>query len=314
MFKLIRLLAIALVIIFGIALIKYRVAYKVKINDQEVGYVANKEEFEKIIDKEILNPDDVRVAYVDMDVKPEYQFTLVDLEETNEEEIFTKLKESSVTTYRAYAIAVNGQNKTYVNTQEEAEKAVADLKEEYKDKLTETEISVQETFTQDFESLGTVELASAVSTMEQELEIQVVYEKEKKAATLDGVYFSVKPVTGTITSRFGYRQATAIVSGNHKGIDIGAPNGTPIVAAADGTVTYAGWMGGYGNLVIISHGNGIQTYYGHCSKIYASVGTTVKAGDKIAAVGTTGNSTGNHLHFGIRKNGTQVNPQVYVYK
>ncbi len=314
MFKLIRLLAVTFVIIFGIALIKYRVAYKVKINDQEVGYVANKEEFEKLIDKEILNPDDVRVAYVDMDVKPEYQFTLVDLEETNEEEIFTKLKESSVTTYRAYAIAVNGENKTYVNTQEEAEQAVANLKEEYKDKLTETEISVQETFTKDFDSLGTVELASAVSTMEEELKEQVIYEENKRASTLDGVYFAVKPVSGVITSRFGYRQATAIVSGNHKGIDIGAPGGSTIVAAADGTVTYAGWMGGYGNLVIISHKNGIQTYYGHCSKIYTSVGTVVKAGDKIAAVGSTGNSTGNHLHFEIRQNGTQINPQQYVYK
>lgn len=98
------------------------------------------------------------------------------------------------------------------------------------------------------------------------------------------------------------------------GMDIAASNGTDIKAAADGTITYSGWMGGYGNLVIISHGNGIQTYYGHCSKLYASVGETVKAGDVIAAVGSTGNSTGNHLHFEIRKNGTQINPQIYLYK
>jgi len=150
--------------------------------------------------------------------------------------------------------------------------------------------------------------------MEEELEIQVELEEEKRAATLDGVYFAVKPVTGTITSRFGLRQATAIVSGNHKGMDIGAPNGTPILAAADGTVTYSGWMSGYGNLVIISHGNGIQTYYGHCSKLYVSEGETVSAGETIAAVGSTGNSTGNHLHFEIRKNGTQINPQKYLYK
>lgn len=98
------------------------------------------------------------------------------------------------------------------------------------------------------------------------------------------------------------------------GMDIAAPNGTDIKAAADGTVTYAGWMGGYGNLIIISHGNGIQTYYGHCSKLYVSNGKEVKAGDVIAAVGSTGNSTGNHLHFEIRKNGSQINPQKYLYK
>ena len=84
--------------------------------------------------------------------------------------------------------------------------------------------------------------------------------------------------------------------------------------AAEGTIKYAGWMGGYGNLVIISHGNGVETYYGHCSKIYVKKGQEVTAGDTIAAVGSTGYSTGNHLHFEIRKDGTQVNPQKYVYK
>lgn len=97
-------------------------------------------------------------------------------------------------------------------------------------------------------------------------------------------------------------------------MDIAAPNGTKIKAAADGEVTYSGWMSGYGNLIIISHGNGIQTYYGHCSKLYVSKGTKVSAGDTIAAVGSTGNSTGNHLHFEIRKNGVQINPQKYLYK
>lgn len=73
-------------------------------------------------------------------------------------------------------------------------------------------------------------------------------------------------------------------------------------------------MGGYGYLIIIDHGNNIQTYYGHCSKLYTKVGDEVEAGDVIAAVGSTGNSTGNHLHFEIRKNGEQINPQKYIYR
>ena len=72
--------------------------------------------------------------------------------------------------------------------------------------------------------------------------------------------------------------------------------------------------GGYGNLVVISHGNNIETYYGHCSKIYVKKGQTVSSGDVIAAVGSTGRSTGNHLHLEKRKNGNQINPQKYVYK
>ena len=89
--------------------------------------------------------------------------------------------------------------------------------------------------------------------------------------------------------------------------------GTDIKVVSKGTITFAGRAGSYGNLVKVDHGNGVETWYGHCSKIYANVGDEVKAGDVIAAVGSTGNSTGPHLHFEIRINGATVNPQKYVY-
>lgn len=121
------------------------------------------------------------------------------------------------------------------------------------------------------------------------------------------------PVTGgTITSRFGASES--VRNHVHKGLDIGASYGTPIHATSGGTVKCASYTGGYGNLVILDHGNGIETYYGHCSKINVSVGQKVEAGDIIANVGSTGNSTGNHCHFEIRIDGTQVNPQTYLYK
>ena len=118
---------------------------------------------------------------------------------------------------------------------------------------------------------------------------------------------------GSITSNFGYRYHP--ISGGYKmhtGVDIAAPGGTPIVAANDGTVLSSGWNGGYGNCVIIDHGGGITTLYGHCSALYVSRGQSVSRGSKIAAVGTTGNSTGNHLHFEVRLNGGYVNPIPYV--
>ncbi len=122
----------------------------------------------------------------------------------------------------------------------------------------------------------------------------------------------IKPITGTISSRFG--ASSSIRSGAHTGLDIASSTGSPIKAAASGTVTFAGWKGSYGNLLVITHSNGVQTYYGHCSKLYVSAGQKVSQGQKVAAVGSTGNSTGPHLHLEIRINGTPVNPQNYLYK
>lgn len=99
----------------------------------------------------------------------------------------------------------------------------------------------------------------------------------------------------------------------HKGMDIVAKNGTPIYAAEGGTVTYSGWdTSGYGNKIIIKHANGLETLYAHCNALYVKVGDTVAAGESIASVGSTGRSTGNHLHFEVHKNGVFVNPSDYI--
>lgn len=116
-----------------------------------------------------------------------------------------------------------------------------------------------------------------------------------------------------VSSEFGYRDAPlAGASTNHKGIDLAAPTGTPIYAAQSGTVTSAGYSGNAGNMIVINHGNGMQTYYMHCSKIYVSAGTKVSKGQNIGAVGSTGNSTGPHLHFQVMLNGVPVNPRNYL--
>ena len=121
------------------------------------------------------------------------------------------------------------------------------------------------------------------------------------------------PTTGRITSRFGGRRSPGgIGSTNHKGIDIAVPRGTPIYAADGGTVTYSGWMGGYGYLVQIDHGNGYVTRYGHNSSLTVSVGAKVYKGQQIARAGSTGNSTGNHCHFEVRYNGVAKNPLNYL--
>jgi murein DD-endopeptidase MepM/ murein hydrolase activator NlpD len=98
----------------------------------------------------------------------------------------------------------------------------------------------------------------------------------------------------------------------HYGVDFSTSTGTPIKAADGGTVTLSGWYYGYGYTVIIDHGSGVKTLYGHCSALYVSVGEKVYQGQTIAAVGNTGNSTGPHCHFEIIINGTNVNPENYL--
>lgn len=115
------------------------------------------------------------------------------------------------------------------------------------------------------------------------------------------------PVNGTVTSEYGSRWGRL-----HAGIDIGAPNGTPIRAAKAGTVIFAGSHGGYGLAVIIDHGGGLTTLYAHQSRLGSSSGQDVDAGDLIGYVGSTGNSTGNHLHFETRVDGSPQNPRRYL--
>lgn len=122
-------------------------------------------------------------------------------------------------------------------------------------------------------------------------------------------------ISGTvITSTYGVREHPIQgVIKEHSGLDIGnATYGSPVVAAADGVVTYAGWLGGYGNCVMLNHGNGLVTLYGHGQKIITELHKEVKKGDLIMEVGSTGNSTGPHLHFEVRVNGSCVNPLNYV--
>ena len=116
-----------------------------------------------------------------------------------------------------------------------------------------------------------------------------------------------------MTSPFGARTSpTTGAQEFHEGIDIGAARGTPIRAAASGTVTFAGQMSGYGNVVILQHAGGLQTRYAHQSAMSVAAGQTVTAGDVIGAVGSTGETTGPHLHFEVRLNGVAVDPAPYL--
>lgn len=290
----------------------YKPIYSVTLNGEFIGYSENKNKLQERINEYIEKGNGENVAFVQIDELPQYKLCFLKRNiSTNDEEIYNKVIEKGITYYKYYAIAVSNEEKKYVSTFEEAEDVVNKLKSKNsnnKDKLT-----IIEKYETELKEFTDVEKCVADLYVKK-----VVVQSYAVAAT--GMNTSsqkinlgislIRPVSGTVTSRFGSRWGRS-----HKGIDIGAPKGTPIKAVASGTVTVAqyGYSGGYGNYVMISHGNGVQTLYGHCNSLNVSVGEQVSQGQFIAFVGNTGNSFGNHLHLEIRVNGVAQNPQNYLY-
>ena len=308
---------IAFGLIFAIILIKYKPIYQVKVSGKKLGYIQNKEAFEESL-KENAIAEGKNVDHVEIKSNPEYELKLVDRAvDTNEEELVSDMKKEVVVTYKYYDIAIENETVESVDTKEEAEEIVKKLKEE---KLEEVNLSIMEKYTQEVENVETTEVEVAKTSITEKVNQKVKQlqkqkeEKERldKIPNINGIKLAVQPISGTITSRYGV--SSRIRKSTHTGLDIAASSGTPIKVMAEGTVTCASYQGSYGKLVKINHGNGVETWYGHTSKMYVKVGQKVNAGDVIASVGSTGNSTGPHLHLEIRLNGNHVNPQKYCYK
>lgn len=322
--KYFNIVIIGIGFIIAIILIKYKPIYKVTISGEEIGYVQNKKEFKESL-KTSLIEENKNVDNIELKSDPEYELKLVNREtKTNEEQIASKIEEDAIITYKYYDIALNNETIETVNTIEEAEEIVNQAKNENTEQ--EVDLSILEKYTQNKDEVKVAEIEVAktdvnnkiTETLEkQEAEKQAEEAAKKAQEELDampeinGIKIATKPISGTITSRYG--ESSRLRKSTHTGLDISATTGTDIKAVASGTVTCAKYSGSYGNLVKIDHGNGVETWYGHTSKMYVKVGQEVKAGDVIAAVGSTGNSTGPHLHLEIRINGTHVNPQKYLY-
>ena len=319
--KMMILLALAIIFIIAIVIGFYKPTYSVCINGEHVGYTQNKTELQKRINEYIENGDEEHIAFVQVEDMPEYEICMLKRDvQTNDEEIFEKIKEEGIKYYRYYAILEGEEEKIYVSSFQEAEEIVQGLKE--KDSNNIDKISIVEKYETELKSFSDKDTSIASLYKEKP---KIVVAKKKTYASSGSVNTAtttsrgapelgislIKPVSGILTSRFGER--SSIRSSVHTGLDIATSSGTPIKAAASGTVSFSGWKGSYGNLLVITHGNGVQTYYAHCSALYVSAGTQVSQGETIAAVGSTGNSTGPHLHLEIRVDGVAYNPQNYLY-
>ncbi len=308
--KFLLLLIIGCIFISGIVGFVYKPIYSVTFQGEHIGYIEDKSKLQKRINDYMKNGEGDLVAFVDIEELPTY--TMCMLKKgivTSDEEIFNKIKETGVPYYRYYAITESNEEKFYVATQEEAQKAIDQLKE--KNSTNKDKLGIIEKYETELKEFATAD--TIVSELYEKPVVVARTPIYASSTNLSGRRIDLgisltTPVKGVITSRFGYRG-----SGLHTGLDIGGKTGTTIVAAAAGTVTNTSYTSGYGNMVTISHGRGIVTCYAHCNSILVSVGDTVYQGQPIATVGSTGNSSGPHLHLEIRANGIAQNPQNYLY-
>lgn len=309
------IVALSTFLIVGIISSVYKPIYSVTLNGETIGYSENKSKLQEKINNYIEKGNGENVAFVDIDELPQYKLCLLKKGIVpNDEEIFEKVVSQGTQYYKYYAITVDNQEKVYISNFTDAEQVINQLKE--KNSNNKDKLGIVEKYATELKEFATIE--KSVTDLYEKKVVKKVQRTTTIAASgvnatnkvVDLGISLIRPVSGTLTSRFGARWGRS-----HKGIDIGAPKGTTIVAAASGTVTYAqyGYGGGYGNHLIISHGNGVQTLYGHCTSLLVSQGQYVSQGQAIATVGNTGDSTGNHLHLEVRVNGVAQNPQNYVY-
>ena len=286
--------------------------YEIKVGQKTVGYIKEKNEINNYIESTINKNENI--AFIDLKEDVSYNLKLVSRNENNKENVITQIEDNLNIEYTTYAITYNKENIAYTSTMEKAEEVIDDLETE---KIDTDNVGILQVYSDRYEDIkvdSSEEIIKKISTAIEEKKTEKNIKIAKNNNSNNSI-FTVKPISGVITSRYGHRSSPGgIGSTNHKGMDISAKSGTTIKAAATGTVKFAGYKGSLGNLVIIESEKGIETYYGHCSKIYVKKGQKVTAGDKIAAVGQTSAATGPHLHLEIHVNGKVINPQKYLYK
>lgn len=303
--KFFNIALIAIGFIIAIILIKYKPMYEVKIEGTTIGYVENKKSLNEKIQENVENYSKENIESAELTATPEYELKLVNKsQDENEDEVIIALQNELEITYKYYEIASNNEVIENVKDEETAEKLVNEIKELSNN---EVELTINEKTTKALEEIQIDDLEVAKENTVEKLNIDTT----ESIADINGIKVATLPVTGTISSRYGV--SSKIRVSTHTGLDIAATTGTPIKVVADGTITFAAYSGSYGYLVKVDHGNGVETWYGHTSKMLVKEGQAVKAGNIIALVGSTGNSTGPHLHFEVRINGEHVNPQKYLY-
>ena len=295
-----------------------------------MGLVSDKDKFEKDI-KDTLEDVHEPVVSATLAEKPRYSLRLVDKEDidVDDDYVFAKIEEKIEKKYRYYNLKEDDKLLAKVSTKEEKDRLIEELKKDknVKDIKVEEE-ETKENYIISYEEAKQLAFSTAenIENDKKEKDAKTKIEKRntniiknirKGGTVLTSSSSNASAILGSLSFRRPLN-SSRISAGylgypGHRGIDFPSPQGTPVMAAEAGTVTTVLYSNkSYGNRVIIDHGNGISTLYGHNSTISVSLGQRVSKGQTIAGVGSTGRSTGNHVHFEIRINGKPINPTSYV--
>ena len=309
---------------------KFKFVYMVEMGGVELGLVNDKDKFEKDI-KDTLENLEEPVVSAKLQENPKYSLRLVDKEDIDVDDnyVFAKVEEKIEKTYRYYNIKEDDKLLAKVSTKEEKDNLLKELEEAKQVK----DLKVEEEQTKEYYIISYEEAKQLASTNVDNIENEKKNKLEKEKIEKRNTNIVKNIRRGGTVSASSSSNASAMLGSlsfrrplnssrvsagylgypGHRGIDFPSPQGTPVMAAESGTVTTVMYSNkSYGNRVIIDHGNGISTLYGHNSTIGVSLGQKVSKGQTIAGVGSTGNSTGNHVHFEIRINGKPINPTSYV--
>ena len=309
---------------------KFKFVYMVEMGGVELGLVNDKDKFEKDI-KDTLEDLEEPVVSAKLKENPKYSLRLVDKEDIDVDDnyVFAKVEEKIEKTYRYYNIKEDDKLLAKVSTTEEKDNLLKELEEAKQVK----DLKVEEEQTKEYYIISYEEAKQLASTNVDNIENEKKSKLEKEKIEKRNTNIVKNIRRGGTVSASSSSNASAMLGSlsfrrplnssrvsagylgypGHRGIDFPSPQGTPVMAAESGTVTTVMYSNkSYGNRVIIDHGNGISTLYGHNSTISVSLGQKVNKGQTIAGVGSTGNSTGNHVHFEIRINGKPINPTSYV--
>lgn len=295
-------------------------AYEVYMNNKPLAYVKNKEDFYNV-EKDIKKDLEKRFGRLTSQDNIEFRKTLVNSKYISDRNTLKSIIfKNSKTSVSAVLMKSDGKKIGVLANENEMIKVLDAAKNEYKNRNKTEDIKLDNhiTYTKEIDNINDVNTVDEIvkKIKEDSSNSLICFSKEQESISVQSSNLSRAstkinllqfPAKGSITSPFGMRWGRM-----HNGIDIGASMGDPIYAAMDGKITCAEWEDGYGKVIKIDHGVGIQTIYGHCSSIDVSVGQTVKRGDKIGLVGSTGNSTGPHVHFEVRVEDVPQNPITYL--
>lgn len=305
-----------------LVMIQYKPVFSVSYGEEDLGYVQSKNALQKSIDNYIQYGDSENVGYVILKEKPEYTFKLAKKDiETKDEEIYDYIISKCDVYYKVYAVESNDEEMCRVETLAMAQEIVDKVNEKQKDYVKKSTLTISEKYEKEVETTSDIEVAVAdifAPIKKANAEITRIYSTPSSGTKVSKeilnamreddreLNFLIPLESYVVTSRYGWRRNGTEF---HTGVDYAASIGTPIHAAEDGIVTHAQWSGNYGYLVKVQHTGGFETYYAHCSRFNVSVGDEVKQGDVISFVGSTGRSTGPHVHFEIRYEGKHLNPE-----